>query len=264
MKDWQSNKKGHDRYWGHLYNFIIKNIDTSNFEKSWESLNRFEAKSDSRTYGIANKFKTEPLSTFLLEKNNYLINALTKYITPQTDCIMELGSGWGRNILNLSTKDEYKNIDFIAGELSTSGQNVTKLFVETFNLNVKSVEFNWYDVESISNLLKNTNYTNVVIYSYHSIEQIPNLNIDVFKNLLKLNIDIKFIHIEPVGFQYNNTKCPWNSASHYNRNLKSCLDTLQEKNLIELDNVVTGYFQSHTTASGRNATLIQWKKKHLL
>ena len=136
--------------------------------------------------------------------------------------------------------------------------------VETFNLNVKSVEFNWYDVESISNLLKNTNYTNVVIYSYHSIEQIPNLNIDVFKNLLKLNIDIKFIHIEPVGFQYNNTKCPWNSASHYNRNLKSCLDTLQEKNLIELDNVVTGYFQSHTTASGRNATLIQWKKKHLL
>lgn len=263
MKDWQSNKKAHDKYWGRLYEFISNNIDTSNFKKSWTSLNKFELGSDTRIYGIGDKFKTEPISIFISEKNEYLISALNPYITSDTDCIIELGSGWGRNILNLSNSNNYKNIDFIAGELSTSGQNVTKLFTSKFDLNVKSVDFNWHDVNSISELLKNTSYTNVVIYSYHSIEQIPYLNSDIFKNALNLDIDIKFVHIEPVGFQYNGKSCPWPSNLHYNRNLKNCLDELQESNLIELDNINIGYFQSHTTESGRNATLIQWRKKHL-
>ena len=265
MKDWQSNKKAHDKYWGSLYEFISKGIDNSNFEKSWTSLNRFELGSDVRTYGISDKFKTEPMSVFLSEKSEYLISALNPYITSNTDCIIELGSGWGRNILDLSTNKDFKNIDFIAGELSTSGQKVTKLFTNIFNLNVKSVDFNWHDVDSIYALLKSTSYTSVVIYSYYSIEQIPHLNCDVFKNVLNLNIDVKFVHIEPVGFQYNSKACPWTGAGdlHYNRNLKNCLDELQKDNLIELDNVDIGYFQSHTTEAGKNATLIQWRKKHL-
>lgn len=260
MKDWKSNKEVHDKYWGKLYDFISKNIDSSNFYKSWSILNRFELGSDTRKYAIDGVSKESKLSDFLLEKSNYLQSALNPYIAPNTDCIIELGSGWGRNILNLSNNSDYKNIDFIAGELSTSGQNVTKLFTSVFNLNVKSVDFNWYNPNSITDLIKDTSYKNVVVYSYYSIEQIKHIDRVVFDNLLKLDIDVKFIHIEPVAFQYQGNPSPWSSESHYNVNLKSCLESLETDNLINIDNIEPLYFQPHTTPAGQNGTLIQWKK----
>lgn len=260
MKDWQSNKKVHDKYWGNLYNFISNNIDTSDFQKSWTSLNRFELGSDIRKYAINDVAKESKLTDFLLEKSNYLQSALDTYISSETDCIIELGSGWGRNILNLSNNNQYKNIDFIAGELSTSGQKVTKLFANTFNLNVKSVHFNWHDPNSISDLLKDTTYKNIVIYSYYSIEQIKHIDRVVFENLLQLDIDVKFVSIEPVAFQYLGKSSPWSSESHYNLNLKECLSSLEDDNFIKIDKIHPLYFQPHTTPAGKNGTLIQWKK----
>ena len=39
MKDWKSNKEVHDKYWGKLYDFISKNIDSSNIKVVIGNLN---------------------------------------------------------------------------------------------------------------------------------------------------------------------------------------------------------------------------------
>ena len=257
------NKKFHNDYWGKLHKFLLKNIENRPFTNVWTSLSKFELKSTSRSYGRYGEFKYESAETFFSEKEKTLYDALNKYITSETDCIIELGSGWGRNILKLADRLHDTNIDFIAAELSESGRMITNLFTKNYNLNVSTAEFNWYDVDGISKIISNGNYKNVVIYSYHSIEQIHELDSTIFTNILSLDIDVKCIHIEPVAFQYKNEKSPFrNKSAHYNCNLKKCLDGLSDAGLIHIDNIDIGYFQSHTTYSGKNATLIQWKKKH--
>ena len=263
LKNWKDNKVVHDAYWGKLYDFISNKIKSQPFESVWLDLNVFELGSNQRNYGRYGNYQTKTMRVFCDEKDLYLRNALNEYINSETDCIIELGSGWGRNILKLSNNEDYKDIDFIAAELSDSGRNITNLFSDVFNLNVSSVEFNWYDVDGISSILSEKQYKNVIIYSYHSIEQIHTLDSNIFINALSLGMDIKCIHIEPVGFQFDSKSTGYDKDCHYNINLKECLTELASHNLIEIENVDVGYFQSHTTTSGRNATLIQWKKKHL-
>jgi hypothetical protein len=82
----------------------------------------------------------------------------------------------------------------------------------------------------------------IVIFTCHSIEQVTFADFDMWAALARLNKSVRFIHLEPVGWQISS-----NSASRfsrppdpkqdaqwgYNKNLLSIVDSLKEQGLVE-------------------------------
>lgn len=259
MEDWMENKKVHEGLWGELYHRVISNNKSFNDLKSeWLDLFRFEMKGvEDMEYILEGKIVKGDFAQYVNDKNQYLQTRLNKYITPTTEAVVDLGSGWGRHSIQLSFNNPKYNI--ICGELSDNGRKTTEYFIKKYKLPIKTFQFNWYNHQSLIDLLKNENYREIVIFTTNTIEQIPYLNKEVFVDLVNLPIDkISVIHIEPVAFQYNDTDFPFNN--HYNRNLKEILDIMEDEKLIEVKTLSPRYYGHSSNITSKNNILIEWIK----
>ena len=260
MENWKDNKKVHDDYWGKLYNHVISNKSKyTEITSEWNALFGFEV-------GYKNNFSyildAKPVvgSNFLeytSHKNEYLQKRLDKHVTPTTDAVIDLGAGWGRHSIHLASNNPHYKI--ITGELSDSGRNITDYFKNKYDLNIDTFPFNWHDHKSLIDLLDSREYKEIVIFTSNTIEQIPEVNIQLFLDLLDLPIDkISMIHIEPVKFQYDDLPFPF--KNHYNRNLKVVLETLEKMGKIEMGDIIPQYWTHNSAPTGKNNILIEWKK----
>lgn len=259
MDNWKENKKVHDEYWGKLYNYVTSNnIVSSDPKEVWRRIFKYET-GNKNTFSYINRgtSKTVDFDGYTEEKNQMFQSVLNKHVTENTDAIFDLGSGWGRHSIQLAINN--KNYNLLAGELSDSGRNITKYFIDNYKLNIESFQFNWLEYSSLINLLSSRNYKEIVLFSSNSIEQIPSLPTNIFKDICNVNIDkITGIHIEPIAFQYNNKPFPFNN--HYNRNMKDVLEDSEDKNIIEVVNVEQQYYGHNTSLTSKNNTLIEWVK----
>ncbi len=259
METWKENKKVHDEYWGKLYNFLTTNpIKTSDVKQEWSSLFKFElGNKNNFTYIHNSKHITVDFAGYTRDKNKILQDVLDKHVTENTDLVIDLGAGWGRHSIQLAFNNPTYNI--LTGELSDSGQNITKYFINKYNLPIELFQYNWHEPDSLIELLSSREYNEIVLFSSNSIEQIPYLPTDVFSKICNLPINkITGVHIEPVGFQYNNTAFPFNN--HYNKNLKEVLDTSEKDGILDVINVVPKYYGHNISVTGNNNTLIEWVK----
>lgn len=259
MEKWEDNKKAHDSYWGKLYNHLINNPrDINDVTQQWFDLFKFElGNRKSLMYIDEGQTLTVDVMTYIENKNKSLQKVIDRHVTKDTDVIIDLGSGWGRHSIQLSFRnDSYK---LIAGELSSSGQNITKFFINKYNLPIESFQFNWHNPDSLIELLSGRDYKEVVFFSSNSIEQIPNLPSDLFERICNLPIKkITGAHIEPVGFQYEDKPFPF--TNHYNKNFKEVLEGTESKGILEVTNVDRKYYGHNTSLVGQNNTLIEWVK----
>jgi hypothetical protein len=263
----------YESYWNQLINFIDNNSDFS-LEQSWDSLNywdlgpspeRFKTDKEINSIFVSvieeGNEKNLSLHDATYLKKNFLTKTLLSQINSSTDLIVEIGGGWGRNIFSLymNLSKDYPNIDFIMGEVSTSGQNVCSSIIKNYNLPIISTYFNYYDWENIINIIQQKKYKNICVFSNHSIEQIPYLEYKMFNDFLNLDVDsLKFTHIEPVGFQIEGGNPQYTGASLYNQNLGSILLDLNEQNKIKLTNINPDYF---AIGGWKNCgSLIQWER----
>lgn len=193
-------------------------------------------------------------------KRQSVISSISSQIDNSTEVIIELGSGFGRNILTLYEEfhSKYPNIKYIAGEYTLAGQNVCDIIIEKYNLPIISLYFNYYDWKILYDFIIKNEYKNICFLTNHSIEQIPQLNLQLFKDLLKLD-NIKFTHIEPVGFQMEKGNPQYSGSPTYNQNLVEVLMNLKKENLIEIINYKPDWFCGD---GGFNnvGSLIQWEK----
>jgi len=67
--------------------------------------------------------------------------------------------------------------------------------------------------------------------------------------------ELKFFHIEPIGWQVENREK--NTLSRYNNNLFSILQELKEQNLIEIVKVEVDVYGKQNNPG----TIVTWKKK---
>ena len=259
MEKWQDNKISHDNYWGKLLNHVNNNpLEIKDVVQQWIDLFKFELGNKSKfTYIDKGQRLTVDFINYAKNKNKSLQNVLDKHVTENTDVIIDLGSGWGRHSIQLSFMNEGYNL--IAGELSDSGQKITKFFTDKYNLPIESFPFNWHEPDSLIELLSGRDYKEVVLFSSNSIEQIPHLPIDLFDRICNLPINkITGVHIEPVGFQYDNTPFPF--SNHYNKNMKEVLETSESNGKLEVINVDRKYYGHNTSVVANNNTLIEWVK----
>jgi hypothetical protein len=260
MKNDTTQKPGYETYWGQMTNFLKMNdFEYNSIKEEWEHLNLFEQKDAQEHYKkilIENKIiETNNGKEYLKIKSNYISSKINSLITDETDCIVELGSGWGRNVISNSFINP--NWKIYGGELTEEGQNSLSHFIKKYNLsNVNSFNFNWCDVSNFYNLFKNKNYKEIIIYSVHSIEQVSYLDIEQFKKILSLPFKIKFFHVEPCSWQW----APPRKISGWNENFKEVLDTLEKQNLIKNLNADVNGCKLNLIGSGAEGVSITYKK----
>ena len=254
--DWEANKKGHDVYWGRLYEFLKQNSSKYNdIQEEFLALNKFEMKGAAPTFTFDGKEINGDCTKYTLSKQNILYNVIKDKIDG-ADYLVDLGSGWGRNSISYSIKDPNQKI--ISGELSDSGKDITKSFIKKYKLPIESIPFNFFDFTSLINHLKSKNISKVMLFSFHAIEQADFLREEDFRKLLSLPIKFKAIHFEPVAWQYKNQKFPFNN--HYNQNFKDILESLEKDRILKVNNVNHTHYLCNNSSGGRNSTLIEWEK----
>ena len=262
MKKWKDNKKVHEEYWGSLHSYLKSHSNQfNNAQEEWFNLYDYENRGQEVFDYFLNGHaaRTNDKQKYFSDRTKSLERRIKKYVLPTTDLIVDLGSGWGRHSISLSQNNPGFNI--AAGELSEAGQSISKHFISKYDLNIESFCFNWQEHNSLINLLSRGNYKDVILFSVNTIEQIPFINIDLFIDLLNLPIErINMIHIEPINFQYENKPFPYITESHYNKNLKSVLDSLEKSKKIKVNKTFPLYWGHSTSLAGKNNILIEWEK----
>jgi len=139
--------------------------------------------------------------------NGEFINDLIKIINEnreQIDYIVELGSGIGRHIFALADRlipyQKQKQIEYFACEYTESGQDACRKLLKYSNEQKIHVEYFDYINPDLSFLPKKKNY---LFFTFHSIEQIPELKRAVIDEILTISDNCICLHAEPVGWQYN-------------------------------------------------------------
>lgn len=255
MKFSLGNKFHHDRYWGNLFH-KIKSSNLNTIEEQWTELFQFECGNKKIFTSIINE-KKEDLDFDSYIENKY--TAIIEFLNDHNDfeAFIELGSGWGRNIIRL--QKYFPNFKYIACELSKSGRKVTELFSNKYDLNIDVLPFNYLKWKSLKKI-KSSKKT--IIFTSYSIEQVSKLDKDFFYCLLKTFDQLVVYHIEPVLFQIEGRKFPFYEYynSHYNQNLFSILKELQLEKKIKIIKSTKSNFSYGTNVTSDESAIIIWKK----
>jgi len=152
------------------------------------------------------------------------------------DAIVELGSGYGRNLFEIYFNGGAKNTRYIAAEYTNSGRILCEklaalepaLTLETVFLDHKQPDFSFL-----------SGMERVLVFSCHSIEQVATLPDNYLKKLVASVPFIHGVHFEPFGFQMgvdsDITKAhdQYIRGRGYNLNLYPCLQAALEQKVID-------------------------------
>jgi hypothetical protein len=131
------------------------------------------------------------------------VEILASFLNEQSDrfdCIVELGSGSGRNMLKLHRLCG-RELVLHACELTDAGRALTETLRDLApDIRLQVHPFDYYGPD-LSFL---TGSENVLLFTVHSIEQIPDLSRSLFDEILLRTASCVVFHFEPVGWQHDN------------------------------------------------------------
>jgi hypothetical protein len=182
-----------------------------------------------------------------------------------TDLIVELGSGWGRNLANVWLSGGPRSARYISGEFTAAGRAAAELMgraCPAFPLSTLPVDFYNLPAESLPRSERHA-----VVFTHQSIEQIPQLPRAALEVLLTIAPQVSCINMEPIGWQLPNT-IPGAGNSHafsqdyseqhdYNRNLWTTLKAIEADGLISVLSAERDVFG----CSGSVVSIVRWTKR---
>ncbi|MCF6292728.1 MAG: hypothetical protein L3J04_04965, partial [Robiginitomaculum sp.] len=190
------------------------------------------------------------------------MQAALKVCREDTDLVVELGSGWGLNVLDIYLSGGPSNAKYRGMELSRSGREcATRLAALEPASDFEALAFN-YTQPDYPQLPTSNGHT--LVFTSHSIEQIRNLPFSVILGFLDRGTPVTGVHFEPIGWQVRETTgetCTAgatreNSArAGYNENFWSMLQDLKERGRIVIRRAEADYF-GHKTKNV--STFIVW------
>jgi hypothetical protein len=161
---------------------------------------------------------------------------LGRAIDPDTRVIIELGSGYSRNLFRIWLNGGLRDARYIGMEYTSAGRECGA-FLATLETAIRyeSLEFDYYKPS-----LPTIGSEKTFVFTCYSIEQITHLDQRIFDALLALPGLYKVMHIEPVGWQKGPRLMPfpveamlWLSTrvsayrTGYNTNLVKVLQSLE-------------------------------------
>jgi hypothetical protein len=161
-----------------------------------------------------------------------IMDVLGKHLTSD-DTLVELGCGWGRNLLYALDKGLCRRA--IGGEYTEEGQKFGQLIAKQFDLPLVIKPFDYYKpAPEFMKSLKDT-----VVFTHNSIEQISYLPEETIK-IIATNQPKAVIHFEPV-YEYRTKDTmlhymwkKYTEVNDYNRNLLTVLKKLEQQGLLNI------------------------------
>ena len=174
-----------------------------------------------------------------------LQNEILHKIEPDTANIIELGSGYGRNLFRIWLNGGPAKASYLGFEYTEAGRRCSDFLASLEpNIPYRAVPFDYHNpsIEGFDRQAKT-----FVLTSY-SIEQIPLIRQDVFDRILAIPGFYRAVHIEPVGWQRTLPKDLDREertllrdmeqsarALHYNTNLLQILEKMERAGRIVID-----------------------------
>ena len=125
------------------------------------------------------------------------------YVQNDTSSIVELGSGWGRNLflLHYLLGKRSEDICYYGLEYSDAGQAATEEISNYIkNINIKTGHIDYINPElNIPNNIDG----HILFFSNFSVEQVEYIGTGIFDKMLDLDNDFTVVQFEPIGWQRN-------------------------------------------------------------
>ena len=203
-----------------------------------------------------------------LSATSYSFNQILAVVVQHCDdgvkAIVELGAGYGRNLIELRHHLRRPDLALIGAEYTQSGRDAMEFFNASFpDLSPIQTAFTDHHLASFPFV---PGRDKVLVFSCHSLEQVEKLPLDFFVNLAASAEDITGVHIEPFGFQavprsaWNRSHYDHNAfirSKNYNLNMWACLEHAVREQAI----TITGMALNVSFAQPENpSSVIVWKK----
>lgn len=130
-------------------------------------------------------------------------------MTEETDAVVELGSGWGKNLFKVFLRNRFSRVRYFACELTEAGRRATELIAGLdpgIDLTVRPFDYHEPDLSFLEGR------ENVVFFTNNSIEQIAFFNPRLLDLMMERTEGCVCVHMEPVGWQRHREL-----AQHMNR-----------------------------------------------
>ncbi len=118
---------------------------------------------------------------------------------PGVERIVELGAGWGKNLFNLFKFGAPLNAEYWGLELTGTGRKLMeRVGAEVApTMKILSAPFDYYNAD-FSQL---SDSADTCVFTHHSIEQIPEVPVQLIERILAIPGFRLCLHFEPCGFQ---------------------------------------------------------------
>lgn len=257
--------KNYTNQWNNILKIIIK-INMQKYDPYKITYIELEKRLIKKPYFYKNGIST-PLTNYLMFKEafDYLHKPLLDILeVKKYDSIVELGSGFGRNIYYYASLLKYK-YNFYMGEYTEGGIS-TANYIKNKYYNDHKIKINHFDYNNSSiffeQLKFDKKHKSILFCTFWSIEQIINLKKEVINNILASADNVTCLHIEPVGWQISNKSIMKEDKigfkKYYNKNLYKILKEFESEDKIKIDEVKLDFFNFGDPESC--GTLIKWTK----
>ena len=169
-----------------------------------------------------------------------IVDTVLAQCSADTDLVVELGSGWGRNLLLAWLAGGPRRARYVAAEYTAAGRRVaSRLGSLAPGLDLASIPFD-YRAPDLGLVGAGRR---ALVFTAHSVEQIAHLPGSVIDRVRGLAEDVTCVHFEPVGWQFRDRALEGSSegyaAEHdYSANLASLLQERARAGELELLDVI--------------------------
>jgi len=121
---------------------------------------------------------------------------------PDTDCIVELGCGYGRNLFELYYQGGPHPAKLFGGEITESGRALTRKLADLngdLDITVVPFDFRGPDFSFLGGRKKH-----ILFFTRHAIEQVDLIPDELVTGMLETADRVTCVHFEPFGFQFKN------------------------------------------------------------
>lgn len=208
-------------------------------EKPWQSLRDFNLYYTSTQNGSSaphvwrNKLLVMDQVEYLELREQLTAQVLSLYFPVET--IVELGCGPGFVLLNLANRKEFRETNFVGGELSPNGVEVTNALAKAFNLNVKAALFDFLLQEELELEIPE----DALIFTSFALVCIPRISPNLIHYLVAQKPKA-VIHFEPTYSSKDSSDLMsllqrrYIEINDYNTNLLDVLEELERQQVIQI------------------------------
>jgi hypothetical protein len=191
-------------------------------------------------------------------QSRLISDAVVDACTEATDLVIELGCGWGWHIIGSWLAGGPREALYVGAEYTAAGRGATQNLADLDpELRFRALAFDYND--PFAALGSVGTFRDAVVFSVHSIEQIPHLSADVPRAIAGLAERVRCLHFEPVGWQVSQDSGGSSQAyaehHDYNRDLLSVLRAEQAAGALSIDEIALDLVGLNPSNS---STLVRW------